>query len=196
VNIQDGLIPNKVIEGDGKTLSDAYDLWLHADHPKKAGTLNRARSKTDLLNHKRALHCFATGCSNGSKSAEQIPLSALEATEPLVAKQVVRGVELLTAFGKSKPPKKKTVSNLVSCLKAIRAVVLEGRSVPPQGKSARKQLSELPKRRSRIGFPLASWPSRFATEWSEYREWKIKPILTASEGAAYRRARCRLRTIG
>jgi hypothetical protein len=148
-----------------------------------------------LLNHKRALHCFAAGFSNGSKSAEQIPLSTLEAAEPLVAKQVVRGTQLLARSGRSQPPTKKTVSNLVSCLKAVRAVVLEGRSVSPQGKSARKQLSELPKRRSRIGFPLANWPSRFAAEWLEYREWKIKPILTALEGAAYRRTPCRPRTI-
>lgn len=195
MNIQYALTPNKVLEGHGKTLSDAYELWLQADHPKRADTLNRGRSTTDLLNHKRALHCFATGLSNGGKSAEQIPLSVLEVAEPLVAKQIVRGVELLAAHGKSKPPTKKTVSNLVSCLKAIRAVVLEGRNVPPQGKSARKQLSALPKRRSRIRSPMADWPSRFAAEWSEYREWKIKPLLSDSEGPAYRRTRCRHRTI-
>jgi hypothetical protein len=197
MNIQAGELAEEGGSIPGVMLSDAYEIWLQADHPKKVGTLNLDRSKTDLLNHKRALHCFAAGFSNGSKSAEQIPLSALEAAEPLVAKQVVRGVELLTAHSKSesKQPTKKTISNLVSCLKAIRAVVLKGRSVSPQGKSARKQLSELPKRRSRRRFPVTDWPSRFASEWSDYRAWKIKPLLTASEGASYRRTPCRPRTI-
>lgn len=195
MNIQRGRSTEEEASIREAMLSDAYELWLQAEHPNKAGTRNQDRSKTDKLNHKRALHCFATGFSNGSKCAGQIPLAALEVAEPLLPKLVMQGAELLAAAGNSRQPTKKTVSNLVSCLKAIRAVVFEGQNLPLQGKSARKRLSELPKRKSRIRFPLAGWPPRFATEWQAYREWKIKPMLADSEGPAYRRTRCRATTI-
>ena len=182
-------------KGHEKTLQDGYELWLQADHPKRAGVLNRNRSETDLLNHKRALRCFAAGYSSGGRSVEQITLNAFGAAEPLVARYVARGAELLAADGRGVQPAKKTVSNLVSCLRAIRTAVFGDADAPAQVESAQKRLRELPKRKSRIRSPVASWPTRFAAEWQDYRAWKTKPVLSEAEGPAYRRTRCRARTI-
>jgi hypothetical protein len=176
-------------------LSDAYKLWLQFDRPGKAGQMNRDRSQTDLLNHRRALTCFAIGLSRGEASAQNLPLRALEVSEQLVARHVIEGAELLAARAERKQPTKKTLANLVSCLRAIRTALFADKLVPVKPKSTLKRLAELPKRRSRVRFPKSLWPTRFAKEWHGYRDWKTKPLLTASEGASYRRDRCRSITI-
>ncbi len=176
-------------------LFEAYELWLNAEHPQKPETLNRDRSQPDLLNHKRALQCFAAGVSNGAKDIRQVALSALEVSESLAARHVVEGVHILANRGKGREPAKKTVSNLISCLKSVRAVVLKQRNVPSEGKDVVTLLKERPKRPISAPFPTALWPERLQREWCGYRTWKTKPFLTVSEGAEYRRRICRPSTI-
>lgn len=180
---------------NSESLQEAYEMWLNAEHPKKPTTLNRDRSQPDLLNHKRALQCFAAGVSSGAKNLCHVPLSTLEVSESLVARHVTEGVHLLASQGKGRGPAKKTVSNLISCLKSVRAVVLKQRNVPSEGKDVLVLLKERPKRLSRAVFPRALWPERLQREWCEYRTWKTTPFLTASEGAEYRRRICRPSTI-
>jgi hypothetical protein len=178
-----------------ESLHEAYELWLDAEHPKKPATLNRDRSQPDLLNYKRAVQCFAVGVSNGTKDMRQVELSALEISESLAARHVVEGVHILANQGKGKEPAKKTVSNLISCLKSVRAVVLKQRNVPLEGKDVITLLRERPKRPISAPFPTALWPERLQREWCGYRTWKTKLFLTASEGAEYRRRICRPSTI-
>jgi hypothetical protein len=180
---------------DNESLNEAYEMWLNAEHPKKPAILNRGRSQPDLLNHKRALLCFAMGVSNGAKDLLQVPLSALEVSESLVARHVVEGVYMLAKQGKGKEPTKKTIANLVSCLRAIRIIILKHRNVPSEGKPVLALLEERPKRRSRAVFPRSLWPWQLQREWCAYRTWKTTPFLTVAEGAEYRRRICRPSTI-
>lgn len=176
-----------------KSLVDAFKMFLEAEYPGRPGMQNKERTQTDILDHRKALRCFAAGLRAYPADLSELPLSSLEGAEELMCDHVRNGALLLaSAF---REPSSKTISNLVSCFKRIRRVVLETRNVPLEGLSARKLLAALPKRRIRSGFAKSAWPERLKREFAAYRDWKIKPILTESEGRALRKQPCRPITI-
>lgn len=174
----------------GFSLADVYSSWLDLLHPHKNGLWNRDRSKPDLLNHRRALQCFAVGARQTWDDLGKVPVKALEVNEALLVEYVGIGARKL-AGRKGKVVSKKTIANLVSCVKTIRATVFRSYGRPEAGPRAQQLLDNLPKRRNRRGFSLHLWPERLKQEWIGYRTWKLKPVLTPAEGSEYRRDVCR-----
>ena len=168
-------------------------MFLEAEHPSRPGVLNKERTKTDILDHKKALRCFAAGLKGYPAATNEVPLSSLEGAEELMCEHVRKGISLL-ALPKGEPSSK-TISNLVSCFKRVRVAALKLHNVPREGRSARKLLDALPKRRIRLGFRKDAWPERFKREFAGYREWKVKPVLSKAEGREFRKQPCRPITI-
>ena len=170
------------------TLADAWSTWLESLHPNGSGVKNRDRKANDLNNFERALACFAAGAGDGETRWDKLPLSLLGVSEKLLVRQLREGAFILTGQANRRPPSDKTVSNLVSGIKAIRKVAIAG-----QGKTSIRELlrqKAKPKRRTRPPFPKSAWPEALKQEWEGYKSWKQAPFLPPHEDR-YRKGRSR-----
>ena len=174
-------------------LQDAYDHWLKTDHPNRPGNFNQDRSSSDLLNFERSLRCIAASAGYESDDLRRAPLALLEVSETLLVDRVGNGCRVL-AEQKGRSVSKKTISNLVSCAKAVRSTVFESYERPVRERGPIQLLRDKPKHRSRPKFYQKAWPERIKREFADYRTWKLKPILDPSE-EEYRRSPCRPVTI-
>ncbi len=137
------------------TLADGHNRWLEADHPKQPGLKNRDRKENDLKNHERALQCFIAAVGDGEVNPAKLPLSLLQVSDPLLARQAREGVRLLAEQRNKQVASDKTLSNLVSCVKAIRNAALDGIATRQPVKEVLKGQvkSKRKKRRARSGAP-------------------------------------------
>jgi hypothetical protein len=166
--------------------------WLEADHPKRPGLKNRDRQDNDLKNHERALQCFTAAVGDGETDLSKLPLSLLQVSDALVARQVREGARLLAEHSRKAIPGDKTLSNLVSCLKAVRKVALEGLA-PRQTVTQVLKGKVKPKRRTRPSFPSDSWPEGLKDEWQGFLAWKTVDFLPSNE-ERFRKKRVRQTT--
>ncbi len=76
------------VYSDSPTLYDAQRRWLDANHSNRLELKNRDRKDNDLKNHDRALQCFVAAVGNGTVDLAELPLSLLQVSDALVARQV------------------------------------------------------------------------------------------------------------
>lgn len=168
------------VYSENPTLYDGQRQWLDAHHPNKPELKNRDRKENDLKNHDRALQCFVAAVGNGTVDLAELPLSLLQVSDALVARQVREGAKLLAERRRKKVPSDKTLSNLVSCVKAVRKVALNGMGVRlPVDKAVRSRAKK--KRRPRPAFPSDSWPDTLNVDWQRYKDWKMADLLPSAE---------------
>lgn len=174
------------------TLFDGYQRWLEADHPRRSGLKNSDRKANDLKNHERALACFVAAVGDGEADLGKLPLSLLQMSDALLGRKVREGATLLAERSQKKIPADKTVSNLVSCAKAIRKAALVGL---PERHSVKDVLKAQPKtkRKKRPSFPASAWPEGLEREWQDYLAWKKADFLPPSE-ERFRKKRSRQRS--
>lgn len=163
-----------------QSLSGGYERWLAAPHAKRSGKTNAERKANDLKNHERALRCYAVAAGDGETELSKLPLSLLQVSDALLARRVREGAQLLTEGGGKRIPSDKTLSNLISCLKAIRRVALEGVS---ERQSVTDVLAGRKRQKisSRPIFPTSGWPESFRIDWERYVVWKTSPFISSAE---------------
>ena len=162
------------------TIADGHNRWLEADHPKQPGLKNRDRKDNDLKNHERALQCFIAAVGDGEADPAKLPLSLLQVSNPLLARQAREGARLLAEQRNKQVATDKTLSNLVSCLKAIRNAALDGMATRQSVKEVLKGQVKT-KRKKRPPFPFDAWPEALKEEWQAYKDWKMADFLPSAE---------------
>ncbi len=168
------------------SLDDAYMQWLEAEHPNKPGLKNQDRSATERLDVERALRCFALGTSGGVENLELIPLRSLDVGRMLLGSHVEEGAKLMALRAGKAAPSEKRLKNLISYCRMVQVVALNHKPEKARGQSLRSQLAKREKPKRRLSFPRSAWPQGLKAEMQEFMDWKMKPVLSTSEGALYR----------
>lgn len=163
-----------------QSLHDGHERWLAAPHAKLLGKTNAERKVNDLKNHERALRCYAAAAGDGETELAKLPLSLLQVSDALLARRVREGARLLAEGSGKQVPSDKTLSNLISCLKAIRRVALEG-------VSERQSVTDVlaGRKRQKVSnrpiFRTSDWPETFRIDWEAYVVWKTSPFIPTAE---------------
>lgn len=174
------------------TIADGHERWLEADHPKQPGLKNCDRKDNDLKNHERALQCFVAAVGDGEADPAKLPMSLFQVSDALLARQAREGARLLAQRKNKQVATDKTLSNLVSCVKAIRNAALDGMATRQPVKEVLKRQVKS-KRKKRLSFPFDAWPEALKEEWQAYKDWKMADFLPPAE-ERFRKKRSRERS--
>lgn len=167
-----------------QTLADARSFWLAAPHPKLEGVSNASRQANDLKNYDRALACLAAAAGDGEDALGRLPMTLLQRDPNLLGRQVREGARILAVRQGKAVASDKTLSNLVSCVRAIQKTVYHEL---PKRRSVHDVISTRPnKRKNRPAFSLQAWPEGLRTDWADFKSWKMASFLPSAE-AKYRK---------